>query len=192
MLDGGDWCAVEEAVQRCATLHLDHIRAGGDPFETGSARPLDFGHWSAHRLEGMSDYTLRHGQAVAIGIALDSYFARRTGLLSRSQFERILHVFRRAGLPTYHPLLAKRAASGSLEILEGLDQFREHLGGELTITLPDGLGRKVEVHAMDAKLVEAGVKFLGRVAADDESRLGVSSHPRGAETHHLSLGALRG
>lgn len=165
LLGGGDWSAVEEAVQRCAALHLDHIRTGGDPFETGSTRPLDFGHWSAHRLEGMSGYTIRHGQAVAIGIALDSYYALRTGHLTRGQFKRIIGAFRSAGLPTYDPLLAKRTAAGELEILAGLEQFREHLGGELTIALPDGLGRKVEVHAMDTELIAAGVEVLGRITA---------------------------
>ena len=38
-------------VRRCAELHLDHIASSGDPFELGSSRPLDFGHWAAHKLE---------------------------------------------------------------------------------------------------------------------------------------------
>ena len=41
---------MEYLVHRCAQLHLAHI-AGSDPFEMGSPRPLDFGHWSAHKLE---------------------------------------------------------------------------------------------------------------------------------------------
>src|SRR6266849_6698912 len=38
-------------IYRCAQLHLDHIATSGDPFELGSSRPLDFGHWAAHKLE---------------------------------------------------------------------------------------------------------------------------------------------
>jgi len=160
-LAAGEMPVVEETVRRTAILHLDHIRDAGDPFEMGAARPLDFGHWAAHRLEGLSNYALRHGQAVAIGIALDSHYAWRKGLLTRAGLEDILGAFRRATLPTWHPLLGERGAEGKLLVLEGLEQFREHLGGRLCITLPNGLGRRIEVHEMDLAVVEEGIRFLG-------------------------------
>src|SRR5712691_2392571 len=62
-------------VRRCAELHLEHIATSGDPFELGSARPLDFGHWAAHKLEALSGNRLRHGEAVAIGMALDTVYS---------------------------------------------------------------------------------------------------------------------
>ena len=68
-------------IRRCAELHVDHIAGGGDPFERGSARPLDFGHWSAHKLEQLTQYQLSHGEAVAVGIALDTLYSKRCGLL---------------------------------------------------------------------------------------------------------------
>lgn len=151
---------VEPAVHRAAVLHLDHIRTSGDPFEFGSARPLDFGHWAAHKLEMMSGYAMGHGQAVAIGIALDSFYAERHGDIDAAERTRILDAMREAGLPRWNPLLERRTASGSLEILEGLDEFREHLGGELTVTLPAGIGGKVEVHQVDPAVVEEGIRFL--------------------------------
>ena len=46
---------------------MRQIAHGGDPFEMGSARPLDYGHWSAHKLEQISNYAWRHGEAVALG-----------------------------------------------------------------------------------------------------------------------------
>jgi len=76
-----DLAVMEAVIHRCATLHLDHIRNSGDPFEFGSARPLDFGHWAAHKLEAMSHYRIGHGQAVAIGIAIDVYLAWRMQLM---------------------------------------------------------------------------------------------------------------
>ncbi|MBM4037886.1 MAG: 3-dehydroquinate synthase [Planctomycetes bacterium] len=159
-LAAGEQEAVEETVRRAAVLHLEHIRDGRDPFEMGDARPLDFGHWAAHRLEGLSGYAVRHGQGVAVGIALDSVYAWLKGLLSREELDLILSAFRRCGLPTWHPLLAERDASGRLVILEGIEQFREHLGGRLSITLPHGIGRRVEVHEMDEALVAEAVGFL--------------------------------
>jgi len=148
-LGAGDSDAIGEVVRRSAVAHLEHIGAGGDPFELGTARPLDFGHWSAHRLESMSDYTVRHGHAVGVGIALDACYAVGSKLLTESERDRILDALTRTGLALYHPLLSERDADGRLRILAGLDQFREHLGGALSVTLPDGIGRRVEVDSMD-------------------------------------------
>ncbi|MHC4563139.1 MAG: 3-dehydroquinate synthase [Planctomycetota bacterium] len=159
-----DAAAMEQAVRRCALVHLAHIRTGGDPFEFGSARPLDFGHWIGHRLETMSDYAIGHGQGAAIGIAVDSCYAHRSGLLSDDELRRILEGLKACGLPICDDLLERRTDDGTLEILEGLEQFREHLGGRLTITLPDGIGRKVEVHQMDAGQIEQAVKDVREAA----------------------------
>ncbi len=151
---------MERMVIDCAKLHLDHIRTGGDPFETGSARPLDFGHWSAHQLEVMSGYRLRHGEAVSIGIALDSYYAMRLGLISPQTLTTLLTALKGTGLPIWHPQLSKRKPNGSLAILEGLTRFQEHLGGPLTITLPAPIGARTEIHSMDPELIAEGIAFL--------------------------------
>jgi len=161
-LRGRDSGAMEQAIRRCARLHLDHIRTNGDPFEFGSARPLDFGHWAGHKLEVLSGYRLGHGQAVAVGIAVDSYYAMRHSLLTAAEFERIVSAMIACGLPVFSPLLARKTSSGTLEILEGLEQFREHLGGVLNVTLPNGLGSKVEVHQMSPEIVEDAVTSLTR------------------------------
>jgi 3-dehydroquinate synthase len=158
-----DMAAMETLIRRCAILHLDHIRKGGDPFEFGAARPLDFGHWSAHRLEIMSGYRLGHGQAVAIGIALDSYYAMRKRLITKTEFERIIDGMRACGLPIWSNLLERRDGHGKLAVLAGLEQFREHLGGELTVTLPDSIGRKIEVHDMNPRIIREGIAFLKKI-----------------------------
>lgn len=140
--------AMESLIYRCAQLHVDHIAGSGDPFEFGSARPLDFGHWAAHKLEQLSDYEIRHGEAVAIGIALDSVYSHLTGLIDGSTAERILSLLEELGFELFSQQLLNKSSGGRLMILEGLQEFREHLGGELTITLLAGVGRGVEVHEM--------------------------------------------
>ncbi|MCE5325749.1 MAG: 3-dehydroquinate synthase [Planctomycetaceae bacterium] len=157
-----DAAAMEEIIRRTAILHLEHIRDGGDPFETGSARPLDFGHWAAHKIETMTAYAVGHGQAVAIGIAIDLHCAMSQGLITPAEFDRVLAAMIACGLPVWDACLARRTDQGELEILEGLRQFQEHLGGTLTITLPDGLGRKCEVHHMDAGRIENALAWLSR------------------------------
>jgi len=162
-LAGRDRAAMEELVYRCAVLHLQHIARSGDPFEFGSARPLDFGHWSAHKLEALSGFTLGHGQAVAIGVALDVCYAAEQGFLPRAEANRILRGLREAGLPVWSPLLLKRDAAGRLEIRNGLEQFREHMGGPLTLAMPDGAGRQQEIHALDWSVLERCLEFLESV-----------------------------
>ena len=156
---------VEYAVYRMAELHLEHIRTNGDPFEFGTARPLDFGHWSAHRLEVQSNYALGHGQAVAVGIALDSCYACRAGFITKTERNRILSGMARLGLPIWSSILENTERGGRLEIFKGLEDFREHLGGELTVTLPDRIGRKIEVHEMDPRAITEAIQDLKQAAA---------------------------
>ncbi len=159
-LKNRDQAAMEETVRRCAVLHLKHIAENGDPFEFGSARPLDFGHWAAHRIELMTNYQAGHGQAVSVGVAMDSFYAMRHGLISAGELERIIAGLQNCGLPIYMDCLQNRVSDGTLAILEGLNQFREHLGGSLTITLPSGLGKKTEVHQMNVETIEEAIAWL--------------------------------
>jgi 3-dehydroquinate synthase len=148
--------AMHYLVHRCAELHLQHI-AGGDPFEMGSSRPLDFGHWSAHKLEQLTNFELRHGEAVAIGIALDSLYSQQLGWLTNAEATRILKTLRTLGFSLYQPMLD---ADDSAGVLKGLAEFREHLGGQLTIMLLQGIGKGVEVHEMDVNRIRQAIATL--------------------------------
>ena len=151
--------AEERMIRRSAELHMHQIAHGGDPFEQGSARPLDFGHWSAHKLESVTRNHVSHGEAVAIGIALDTRYSVLAGLLPEGEDARVVSLLERLGLRIWHPALA-RQVDGRFEILAGLREFREHLGGELTVTLLAGIGRGVEVHEMDPELVAQAIAWL--------------------------------
>ena len=136
-------------------LHLDHIATSGDPYELGTARPLDYGHWAAHKLELMSKHRLSHGHAVAIGIALDAFYAARVGLLPQKEADRLVALLRACGLPTFAPELSRTDRRGRLAVLAGLEDFRAHLGGELAVTLPAPFGSRREIHAVDpARMAE--------------------------------------
>ena len=152
--------AMTTMITRCAQLHMRQIGQGGDPFETGSARPLDYGHWSAHKLEGMTRYHLRHGEAVAIGIALDARYSVLAGLLKPGEEDRICYLLEALGFKLWHPALEKTNRNGQLEVLQGLIDFREHLGGELTITLLADIGVGVEVHEMDEALLADAIAWM--------------------------------
>ncbi|MGQ7848413.1 3-dehydroquinate synthase [Granulosicoccus sp. 3-233] len=155
-----DAASMQYMIKRCAELHMAQIGQGGDPFESGSARPLDFGHWSAHRLETLTRYHLRHGEAVAIGIALDARYSVLRGLLPEGSEQRICFLLEHFGFKLWHPALETRNVAGELDVIQGLTDFREHLGGELTITLLSALGRGIEVHEIDTALVENAIQWL--------------------------------
>jgi 3-dehydroquinate synthase len=137
---------LQRVIERCAELHIDHIAGHGDPFEFGSARPLDFGHWAAHKLEQLSEYQIRHGEAVAIGMALDVIYSRNIGLLDPASAERILALLRRLGFTLFANELLHLDADQQPVILKGLEEFREHLGGQLTLTMLKAVGHGIEVH----------------------------------------------
>ncbi|HXS68591.1 MAG TPA: 3-dehydroquinate synthase [Candidatus Polarisedimenticolia bacterium] len=148
--------AMRDLIRRCAELHLEHIATSGDPFEFGTARPLDFGHWSAHKLEQLSEYQVRHGEAVAIGIALDVIYSRNMGFLDAASAERALQLLEKLGFELFASELLHTNSQNSLLVLDGLEEFREHLGGELTITLLKQIGKGFEIHEMNLpKMVEA-------------------------------------
>jgi 3-dehydroquinate synthase len=157
--------AVAELVRRSAELHLAHIAGSGDPFELGSARPLDFGHWAAHKLESLTQHRLRHGEAVAIGVAIDTVYSAARGLCAVRVADAVLDVLARIGLPTWDDAVDERGSDGRPLVLEGLHEFREHLGGELTVTLLRGVGQGVEVHAIDESVLLASIACL-RARAD--------------------------
>ena len=151
---------LEEAVQRSAILHAQHIALGGDPFELGSSRPLDYGHWAAHKLEQLTDFQLTHGEAVAIGVALDTLYAAEVGLLSPIEAQRVLAVIEALGLPLWHEALDLRDEKGRRRVLNGLEEFREHLGGRLTVLMLRAPGEGVDVHEIDEKAWEKGIETL--------------------------------
>jgi 3-dehydroquinate synthase len=175
----GDLNAIVPIIQRSAELHLAHICGNGDPFELGSARPLDFGHWAAHKLESITSHRLRHGEAVAVGIALDLAYSVKMGFLDQASAGRIAGLLARVGFALWDDALTAREKDGGSAILRGLQEFREHLGGELHITQLRGIGRCFEVTEMDEAVVLESIDELRTAAAaQPRSRSFGASHRR--------------
>jgi 3-dehydroquinate synthase len=159
LLAARDMAAMEQVVHRSAALHLRHIATAGDPFEMGSSRPLDFGHWAAHKLERLTHHQLRHGEAVAIGVALDTTYSHLSGFLAESDWRRVIGLLSTLGLAVYAPELGHRAGDHPA-ILRGLDEFREHLGGRLTIMLLRAIGVPFDAHEIDKGVMLGSVEVL--------------------------------
>lgn len=159
--------AMEQVIRRSAALHLQHIATGGDPFELGSSRPLDFGHWAAHKLEQVTSHTMRHGEAVGVGIAIDSTYSYLSGLLPEPQWRRIIDVILALGLSVYAPPLSDDLDTPDAPgcVLRGLADFQEHLGGRLTIVLLEDIGRPVDAHEIRTDLMVRSIEILKAIDA---------------------------
>lgn len=144
--------ACDFAIRESVIMHIDHITKGGDPFEMLEARPLDFGHWSAHRIEAITNYQVRHGEAVAIGLAIDCVYSSRVLGLSEPDTHAILECLKRLGLPRRHECLRDPTI-----LLSGLEEFRQHLGGRLTVTLLQGIGSPIDVHEIDDRAMREAI-----------------------------------
>ena len=160
--------AMEQLIYRCCQLHLNHIANYGDPFEMGSSRPLDFGHWAAHKLEHLTNYHLRHGEAVAIGMALDCTYSYLTGLLNEADWQQIIKTLKQLGFRLYVPELASNLTEIESEksIFRGLVEFREHLGGDLAVMLLQGIGKGIEVNQVDIAEYKKAILMLQEIEID--------------------------
>ncbi len=148
-------------IEKSAMWHLRHITAGGDPFEMLEARPLDYGHWSAHKLEAMTGFELRHGEAVAIGVAVDTVYSSLVHGLPAADSERVLECLELLSLLNDHPALRRTD-----ELFAGLEEFRQHLGGRLTVTMLRGIGKPIDVHEIDRTRMREAIRVVvDRVAA---------------------------
>jgi 3-dehydroquinate synthase len=152
-----DPAACGEIIRASAEWHLAHITRGGDPFEALEARPLDFGHWSAHKLETMTEFRLRHGEAVGIGVAIDTVYSSYVHGLSKAAARRVLECLAALGLPLYHPAMRDSAV-----LLAGLEEFRQHLGGRLTLTMLRKAGQAIDVHEVDREQMCQAIEEVAR------------------------------
>jgi len=167
----------EELIWLSVQNHLEQIQTNPyekrDPKTGYLTKPLDYGHAEAHRLEMLTHNRLSHGQAVAIGIAISSHISMQRGYITEDEFDTIIQLLRGARLPTYD-----RAATVK-GLWPGYEQFRQHLGGDLAITLLDGIGGKQEVGDITREELGTALIHLRTSAMSEEPPLS-SILPRNA------------
>lgn len=154
--------SVLAAIRSSVLMHLHHITHGGDPFEMQEARPLDFGHWSAHKIEHLSQFRLRHGEAVSIGVALDTVYSHFVHGFERVDMQATLGVLQKLGLPIYDPIVEAET------LFDGLEEFRQHLGGRLTVTMLRGVGNCIHTHEIDRDAMLRAMEFIQKVSEENQ------------------------
>ena len=125
-----------------------------DPYEKGERAKLNMGHTIGHGIEAASDFALRHGEAIAIGLLAETRLAERIGLAAAGLSEQVAAKLRALGLPTSCPGLPKQ------RIRTLMSSDKKKRAGELTFTLPIDIGAveygvKVEEVLLDGVIAEA-------------------------------------
>ena len=148
--------AIERLVLGATTVKARVV--SGDALDRGARKLLNFGHTLGHALEAASGFRLRHGEAVAIGVVLESRIAVRLGLLAPPDLGRIATLVADLGLPV-------RPAQGfDLEgVLEAVRRDKKVREGRLQFVLPSRIG----AHAgEDSFVVPVPVRVVRSVLAD--------------------------
>ena len=70
----------------------------------------------------------------------------------------------------YHPALDWLDETGRRQVLDGLDEFREHLGGELTLLMLQEIGVGVDIHWMDGEVIAACIDEMRAITDSGEIR----------------------
>jgi len=120
-----------------------------DPFEQGRRAALNFGHTIGHAVELASGFRLRHGEAVAIGMAAEARLAKRLVLARKGLSPQIADVLRNLGLPAEFPSELSRA-----DVLKAMRMDKKKAGGVVRFALPVAIGEvRVGVEVEDLESI---------------------------------------
>lgn len=157
----GDLDALEQLVRAAAKIKSELIER--DPYEEDLRRPLNFGHTVGHPLETITGYgPLRHGEAVAFGMVVESRIAANRGLLPAEDLERIISLLERVGLPTSAARLPVTVDGDAM--VQAMGKVRLIRAGSLRYVLPVQLGETAiadDVTSVELReaLAETGIRL---------------------------------
>ncbi len=137
---------IEDVIENCVCNKRDVVDA--DERDTGVRQLLNLGHTAAHSIEILSDFSISHGSAVAIGMAIILRAANSLGLCSKEDCAEAISLIRSYGLPTECPYTAQSLADIALN-----DKKRQ--GGSITLVMPYGIG--------DSRLYKVSVDSLEEI-----------------------------
>ena len=104
-----------------------------------------------------------------MGVALDTVYSWRSGRISEQDAHRVLDILLKLGLPLYDEAFELRTANGKREVIAGLEEFREHLGGELTVLLLRDIGKGEDVHQLDECLLDVCIEYNANYKSASDS-----------------------
>lgn len=135
----------ENVISTCVAMKRDFVEK--DEFDTGARMLLNFGHTIGHAVESCSGYSIPHGQAVAIGMAIITKASASMGYCDIDVYEKLLALLNKYELPVASAYMADELAAVIMNDKKGK-------GNEITLVIPEKIGccvlktvKKDEIHA---------------------------------------------
>jgi len=122
----------EAVISRCVELKRDVVNA--DEFDTGARQKLNLGHTIGHGVEALSNFTLSHGKAVAIGTAIVTRASHCFGICDQETVDAVVDILYQFGLPVNTEFTATQLQERALS-----DKKRS--GGTVNLIVPEAIGR---------------------------------------------------
>jgi 3-dehydroquinate synthase len=141
-----DEAALEEIVFRSARIKVSIVEK--DEKDLGLRNVLNYGHTLGHAIESASDFRIKHGEAVAIGILAAARISNKMGIFDRDGIVRLESIIARAGLPTKMPPLEME------KIIQAMKHDKKIREGKLRFVLPRAIGNVFVTDEVNLSLVE--------------------------------------
>lgn len=122
---------LERIVARCVSIKRDIVNE--DEFDNGRRQLLNFGHTLAHSIEKMSDFTISHGSAVAMGMVIISEIAWKNGLSKERCQDEIIDALLENNLPISCPYK-------NSELYYAAENDKKSASGRISIIIPEKIG----------------------------------------------------
>ena len=153
-----DPTALERLVECAAAIKTALVER--DPYEIDLRRPLNFGHTIGHPLETVTGYgPLLHGEAVSLGMVVESRIAVARGLMAPGLLDRLLALLRRCDLPTTAGDLAAPVSGPA--VLAAMEHVRLIRAGSLRYVLPVDLGETAIADDVSEEEVRCALRDCG-------------------------------
>jgi 3-dehydroquinate synthase len=141
-----DKTTLEEVVFRSASIKVEVVTE--DELDMGLRNILNFGHTIGHAIETVSNFGIKHGHAIAIGMITTAKIAEKIGYFSSNEFMRLKNVLEHSGLPTGITKL------NTAKIIEAMKHDKKIINGKIRFILPKAIGEVFISDEVDLSVVE--------------------------------------
>jgi len=142
-----------ELISRAISVKIQIVES--DPYEHGLRASLNLGHTIGHAVEKASNYTLLHGEAIAIGLVAETILAEEVGIARSGLTRELIPVLKGFGLPVFAP-----DDISAEKILQAIKVDKKKVAGAVRFALPVDIG-KIET-GVEIRDLESALEFCSR------------------------------
>jgi len=137
---------LEETVYQSVKIKAEVVVE--DELDMGLRHILNYGHTIGHAIESVSDFKIKHGRAVAVGMVAAARIATKLGMLGEDEVKRLQKLIARAGLPAEMPDL------NVAEVMQAMQHDKKVRAGKTRFVLLKSIGNAVVADDVSSSLIE--------------------------------------